>query len=254
MVGYYFLREDITRSIFASFPEANQNGTASNGWPTTTSKAGYAQASYLILPSKLHVTAGIRYTEDDNDVKRYISTFVNGKQTTAYNGQEPDFKFTKKTWRADADYFVTPQNMLYANVSTGFRSGGFNSGAFANANVPGAFRPETVTAYEAGSKNRFLDGRLQLDLAVYRNEFRNLQVQNQFLIPANGGGFTTSSAILNAASAHAQGVEVEVTALPIERLTVTASATATDTRYDSYGLNESYDAPRMWGVKLSGKF
>lgn len=118
--------------------------------------------------------------------------------------------------------------------STGFRSGGFNSGNFTNSAIPGAFQPETVTAYEVGSKNRFLDNRIQINLSAYLNEFKSLQVQNQFLIPSAGGGFTTSSAILNAASARAKGIELEIQTVPFKGLNVSGSATIMEATYKNY--------------------
>lgn len=49
--------------------------------------------------------------------------------TTVLTGATYDTaKFDKVTWRLAVDYDVTPDNLLYASVSTGFRSGGFNSG------------------------------------------------------------------------------------------------------------------------------
>ena len=251
LVGYFYLNEDISKSIFSSLPETTYTGAnQSNAWPKTTSNAGYAQASYFVLPDKLRLTAGIRYTDDKKDVYRYISNFVSGAHTETFAGQK-SFDFTRTTWRANADYFVAADNMLYGSVSTGFRSGGFNSGSFTNPAIPGSFSPETVTAYELGSKNRFLEGRLQVNAALFRNEFKNLQVQNQFLVPAAGGGFTTTSAILNAASAHAQGIEAELLTVPVANLRLSVTGTITDAKYDSYA---NVPAPALYSgtYNLSG--
>lgn len=253
IVGYYYLREVVPVSVFASFLESNMNGTSTQAVPTTTSNAVYGQASYFLVPDKLRVTAGVRYTSDKKDIARDIATFAGSDESPTFTdtGQRLHFKFRRTTWRGDVDYFVTPANMLYASVSSGFRSGGFNSGAFLNPAIPGAFGPETVTAYEAGSKNRFLDGKLQLNLSVYRNEFRNLQVQNQFLVPASSGGFTTSSAILNAASAHSQGLEFELEAIPVEHLDLALTGTIMEAKYDSYA---NVPAPALYSgtFNLSG--
>jgi iron complex outermembrane receptor protein len=53
-------------------------------------------------------------------------------------------------YKAGVEFDVAPQNMLYASVVTGFKSGGQS-----NADID-PYKPEDVTAYTIGSKNRFL--------------------------------------------------------------------------------------------------
>jgi iron complex outermembrane receptor protein len=77
------------------------------------------------------------------------------------------------TWKAGIDYDVTKENLLYATVSTGFKSGGLN-------NLPAdvgltTYAPEEITAYELGSKNRFVDDRVQVNLSVFRYDYKNYQ-------------------------------------------------------------------------------
>jgi TonB dependent receptor len=64
------------------------------------------------------------------------------------------------------------QNMLYASVSTGFSPGDVS----VTTNPTGdpyalGLDAETLTTYEIGSKNRFLDNRLQVNGAVYYNDY-----------------------------------------------------------------------------------
>ena len=243
IVGGYYLRDNIFKADFYSLAESNPNGTAVNAHPLVTAWAGFGQASYWIIPEKLRLTGGIRYTNEEKRITRDTATIVNGVITgiaptinsaTGAPFTPLDFTFKKVTWRANGEYYVTPRNLLYTTISTGFRSGGFNSGNFTNPAIPGAFQPEKVMAYEIGSKNRFLDNTLQINIAAYYNDFSNLQVQNQFLIPSAGGGFTTSSAILNAANATAKGVEIEVQAVPVKGLNIGASVTFQDATYSNY--------------------
>lgn len=238
IAGYFFFREDVKASFFSSCPTAARNtpGCAfAAGLPRTTSNAVFGQASLWLVPDRLRLTGGIRYTEDKKRITRANATTDAGQRlvTVTPTGQQFDLKFTKTTWRVNAEFHATEDNMLYATVSTGFRSGGFNAGFFTNPALPGGFGPENVTAYEFGSKNRFLDNRLQLNLSAYRNNFSDLQVQNQFLI-VTPNGTTTTSVILNAARAHSQGVEVELEAVPVDNLRLAVSATFMDAKYDDY--------------------
>ena len=239
ILGYYYFNEDVEASFFSSCPTAARNtaGCAfAAGLPETTSNAFFGQASYWVVEDVVRLTGGVRYTEDEKTVSRATATTDSRQRlvTVTRTGQQFDFTFEKTTWRVNAEYHATEDNMLYATVSTGFRSGGFNFGFFANPALPPSFGPEEVTAYEIGSKNRLLDNRLQLNLSAYYNEFEDLQVQNQFLIPSAGGGVTTTSVILNAASAYSMGLEVELEAVPVENLTVIVSGTLMEAKYDAY--------------------
>jgi iron complex outermembrane receptor protein len=249
IVGLYYL-DDKVFDEFGSFRTNINDGINGSRGPFTArvkSKAAYAQASYFITP-ELRMTGGIRYTEDKKtfDVTNY--RIVAGVDQIN-NSFKLAGTFKKATWRGGLDYFIDPDKMLYANVSTGFRSGGFNGGAGTNPLIPATFDPETVTAYEIGLKSRFADDKIQLNAALYRNEFRDLQVQNQFVV-----GLTTLSAIRNAAQAFAQGAEFELVARPVPELTLNATANFAKSEYKEYitGPPPNYPAAPN-GISLAGK-
>jgi len=249
ILGLYYLNDEVFDE-FGSFRTNINDGIAGSRGPFTAkviSKAAYAQASSYVLP-QLRLTGGIRYTEDKKTFDVTNFRIVAGVDVVN-NSFKLAGKFKKTTWRAGLDYFVTSDNMLYGNVSTGFRSGGFNGGAGTNPLIPATFAPETVTAYEIGSKNRFLNGALQLNLAAYRNDFRDLQVQNQFVV-----GATTLSAIRNAGKAYSQGIEIDLQARPTPELTLNATANFVKTRYTDYitGAPPNYPAAPA-GFSLAGK-
>ena len=109
---------------FGSFRTNINDGINGSRGPFTArvkSKAAYAQASYFITP-ELRMTGGIRYTEDKKtfDVTNY--RIVAGVDQIN-NSFKLAGTFKKATWRGGLDYFIDPDKMLYANVSTGFRSG-----------------------------------------------------------------------------------------------------------------------------------
>jgi iron complex outermembrane receptor protein len=135
--------------------------------------------------------------------------------------------FKKSTGRFAADYKLSKQNLIYVAYSTGFRSGGFNSGQ--QLEQVRTFLPEEVKAVEIGSKNRFFDNTLQINVAAFSNKYTNLQEQRQ--VPV---GATTISTIFNAAKAKAEGVEVEVEWRGIERLSVIAGLSLLDAKYTSF--------------------
>lgn len=144
-----------------------------------------------------------------------------------FGGTYDQKTFSKSTVRVAADYKLTKQNLLYVSYSTGFRSGGFNSGQALEA--VRTFSPEEVKAIEIGSKNRFLDNTLQINIAAFNNKFSNLQEQRQVPI-----GSATISTIFNAAKAKSNGVEIEAEWRGVERLTMTGSLSLLDAKYTSF--------------------
>ena len=149
--------------------------------------------------------------------------------TTVLTGATYDTAvFERTTWRVAADYQVTDDNLLYASVSTGFRSGGFNSGQGPAALQP-TFAPETVTAFEIGSKNRFAGNTLQFNVAAFYNRYRGLQEQRQ--VPQ---GATTLSIIENSGRARAYGVEAELIWEPADALRINATLAYLNARYTEY--------------------
>lgn len=63
-------------------------------------------------------------------------------------------KFDFVDWRAGLEFDIGPDSMLYAKVSTGHKSGGFND-SFNGSTIPEAFNPEKLVVYEIGSRNSF---------------------------------------------------------------------------------------------------
>jgi iron complex outermembrane receptor protein len=119
-------------------------------------------------------------------------------------------------------------SLVYASVSTGFRSGGFNSGQNTAALQP-TFDPEKVMAFEIGSKNRFADNRVQINVAAFYNKYTNLQEQRQ--VPV---GTTTLSIIENSGKARAYGAELEAIWKPVSALTVGTSLSWLNAKYTKY--------------------
>ena len=138
-----------------------------------------------------------------------------------------DATFSKATGKLAVDFKLSDSQLLYASVSTGFRSGGFNSGQALESFR--TFKPEEVTAFEIGSKNRFMSNTLQLNLAAFNNDYTNLQEQRQVAV-----GNTTVSTIFNAAKAKSKGLEAELEWRQSRDLTLGGSLSLLDAKYGNF--------------------
>ena len=131
------------------------------------------------------------------------------------------------SWQPDHD------DLVYVSASKGFRPGGPNVGvgnicgtsldALGLTQVPGQFSSDSLWSYEIGSKNTFLDHRLQINASLFYIDWRNIQ-QNVYL-PSCGEQFTA-----NLGKAKSEGGDVEVLYKPIDVLTFDLSAAYTDAR------------------------
>ncbi len=148
-------------------------------------------------------------------------------------------KWNKVTWLARADANVTNTTLVYASVSTGFKSGNIEDGG----RLAG---PETLTNYEIGSKMRLFGGRATLNVAAYYDDFKGYQV-NQAITTRDAAGNITGSQIVttNAKGAKSYGFEAELAANITRQDRVNISATVQKTKLDDLITvdNRLYFAP-----------
>ncbi|GGE88614.1 TonB-dependent receptor [Niveispirillum cyanobacteriorum] len=234
-----FVNQQLPRIVNGVATGVTGAGFYDDQYSETESYAVYAQGTYAVT-DELSFTAGARYTEDHKSFKFLRPALQNSSIAIGVTPpnigttNQPDVTFDKVTWRLAADYQVAEDSLLYASVSTGFRSGGYNTRTEA---AVFSFDPETVTAFEVGSKNRFLDNRLQLNIAAFFNDYKKLQEQRQ--VPV---GNTTASIIFNSAEAESYGVEVEAEWLVTDAFSLGGSLSLLSAEYTSF-----MDAPLPGG-------
>jgi iron complex outermembrane receptor protein len=147
----------------------------------TTSWAGFGQATFA-LSERFRAVGGVRYTTEKkfSDTERYNISNLPGPDpifpdippgSPIYNVDETA-TWSAFNWKAGIEYDIADRSLFYANVSTGFKAGGFFSGP------PGAdtYDPEHLTAYLIGFKNRLFDNRLQLNAELFYMDYRDQQI------------------------------------------------------------------------------
>ncbi|MBS0481307.1 MAG: TonB-dependent receptor [Proteobacteria bacterium] len=185
------------------------------------SYAAFAQATWTPV-DPLHITLGGRYTKDKRE----------GALTRVSNVATP-WTFTYDHSRFDPMVtvaFDAAEGMnLYAKYSTGYRAGGANS----RSSTFGAFGPEEVKAYEVGAKLDLLDRRVRLNVAGYIMDRTGTQIDfdNVDTAPFLADGVTpnptfnlhTENTANAPGTSKIRGLEVELTAKPVDNLTLGAS-------------------------------
>jgi iron complex outermembrane receptor protein len=198
----------------------------SHGTTKTESFAPFGQVDYDLGKTSvgipLTLTLGLRYTHD----RKYGYNYLDYELPAACGGpclisQGPfSTSWGQLTGKAGAEYQINDKAMAYASVSHGYLSGGNIIGL---AHVYG---PETLWSYEIGFKSRFLDDRVQLNIAGYHEDIKGLQVFVQS---------STQSGINNVnGTTKVNGLETELVAVPIDNLRLNLTVTLTDAKYGRY--------------------
>jgi iron complex outermembrane recepter protein len=204
----------------------------------TSSKAAFGQVVWDVTDA-LSLTGGLRYTEDSKSYTYYrynldgvtINPFVdpvgaangagyNGPNGTALTGRTSHFDGNRTDYHVSADYRFNPQVMAYVSVGTGYKSGGVGPRPF-NAEQAIGFGPEKLTSYEIGVKTDLFDRKVRFNTAVFYNDFKDAQLV--LLSCPQFGGPGPCALPQNAGDAKVSGVEVEITAIPVENLQIDLS-------------------------------
>ena len=168
----------------------------------------------------LTLSFGGRYSEETRTSSSFTSTLAGNVVRISV-----DEKFTSFSPRFSLNYAMTDDINLYTTISKGFKSGGVTR--FGTEGVP--YDPEIVWNYEVGMKADLLNNRLRVNAAVFYMNWSDMHVS--FLVPdllgATGGTFVS-----NADSAFSKGVEVSVTALPVDNLIVNFNVGYLDAELD----------------------
>jgi iron complex outermembrane receptor protein len=114
---------------------------------------------------------------------------------------------------------------LYGSVETGFKSGGF----FFSSDYD-VYQPETITAYTIGSKNRFLDNRLQANVELFYWSYHNQQISHLGTDSNHDTIFPTQ----NVGQSTIKGIEFDLQARPVTNTVLSADIQYNDAVYNSF--------------------
>ncbi len=209
----------------------------------TDAYAVFGEATWKAT-DRLSLTGGLRWTNEEKD-------FVFDNKVLNLAGQvvgqsiagQADKTFSAITPKVSAQYQWTDDVLQYVTWSKGFKSGGFDNRATRLDLATRPFAPENVDSYETGLKTELFDRRARLNLAVFYNDYKDLQVS--YSDPAYPGNSIRG----NAGKAHTYGVELESDVRPTERLGLQASVGYLFAVYDRYrnagGVGVNADGHRL---------
>ena len=256
VVGGYFFdeKQDSEQQIFQGMFQDNRVPANIK----VRSYAAFGQAT-VSLTEAFRLIGGVRYTYERNRTAGAIYTFVPPFPVPpedlpvlqlAFGGRT---SFDALNWRAGAEFDVTPDSMLFATVSTGFKAGGFNQ-TIAPDDI---YDPEKITAFEIGSRNTFLDGRLILNFEGFWWKLRDSQIAHVKFDPAGNINLVTD----NAGEAEIRGANVELRAALSDSDTLRFFAEYNDAEYTDFTYDTAFSIfgaplfnPQSTGCPVSAPF
>lgn len=127
------------------------------------------------------------------------------------------------------NYAPNKDSLLYANVSRGFKSGGFNGASAQTHSQLTPYMPEELTDYEAGVKLSLLDRRVQFNASAFYYDYRDKQEQTIAVTPVGN-----ISGLTNIPKSRVKGMEFQLNALLAPGLTQNLSVAYLETRILDY--------------------
>lgn len=225
--GVYFLREDSAQHTDLRLPlyalRAVSESTTAN-----TAYALFGDLSGLLAPN-LRLRGGLRYSQENREID-LVQTLDDPLGIQGAPGRSMVSQNDEQNWDSLTPEFsllYTPHSnaFVYAKVSRGFKSGGFNAYV-----AQPSFDPEYLWAYEAGMKLTLPGAKLRLNMALFHYDYTDMQIFT--LLPGSPSG--TLPVIDNAAKASIRGLDLELWHYPTANLEMHASATVLDARFDEF--------------------
>ncbi len=188
----------------------------------------FGELTYHAGPS-LRAIAGIRLLRASQHFTREGDRYYAGGPTTAVI----DSSASAVTPRFALDWDVDAATTVYANIAKGFRLGSANRPVPLTAlvrqdlatlglppTIPASYKPDSLWSYEVGSKSRLWGGKLNLNLAAFYIDWKD--IQQDVVLPQSAFDFET-----NVGRARSVGLEAEARLKATDSLTLSAAGSIT---------------------------
>lgn len=196
------------------------------------SYAGYAQVEWRpgadLFQDRLTLTGGLRWTrEKKRSWVNHPDEVDEANNPTPWE-EKRSKSYTNTSPTAVAAWDFTDNVNGYIKLAYGWKAGGFNGEPTSREEFVNPYGAEKMRSVEVGMKSRWLDNRLQVNLAAFNNRSTDMQMS---IFAADGGA---SSTVENAGRATIRGFEAELVALPTADLQFGVNYGYLDTHYGKF--------------------
>lgn len=190
--------------------------------------AAFGQVDWRVAGG-LHVIGGLRGQYEKQTVTgRVFGPLVAGDALfpgATLNSGTRSRDDSALTGKAGVRYEFTRNLQIYGSYTRGYKAFALDIDATTNFATQTGIAPEHVNAYELGAKWIAPGGKFDINAALFRSDFSNLQVQALISDPAAG---TFLTVLQNAGKSRSQGFEAEMNFRPSSEFSVAANFTLVD--------------------------
>lgn len=185
-----------------------------------------------VLTKGLSVTLGIRYDWEQIKGHTYIQGLNKQRIYNIIRNQRDKDTYSQVTPKIALQYTFFNKDIVYASITKGYKSGGFNNTA--QNDEDRTFDPEYSWSYELGTKASCLNNLIYTDISLFYIRWSDQQVSQT---QPNGRGFI----LRNAGRSESKGVEASVHLNVLENLTFQVNYGYTHAQFKDYNDNNGND-------------
>ncbi|WP_443970398.1 TonB-dependent receptor [Sphingobium sp. CR28] len=201
-----------------------------------TEQAVFGEGTFHVTP-KWQVTGGARYFKYTSSVQGALTLPLLGDPLSPYE-LEPSGGNAKQdgwVWKFNSSYNVTPDLMVYATYSKGYRIGGPNRVAPCPDPVPVnqqnacalpnevQYGPDTTKNLEVGFRTQLFDRKLSFNFSVFDIKWEGIQVDSATFYGVTG-------ITVNGGAAKSRGFETSFQLRPVPGLSIQGNYSYTDAK------------------------
>ncbi len=219
---------------------------------TTTSWSAFGQLEYA-LGERWALIGGLRYTDEERELD-YLSVDNGGllppDQNTMF-AYKDTINTDNITGKLELDWNVSDDALLYASVSLGSKSAGFNTGLLDETGLFGAtirsdvpYDEEELTSYEIGIKSDLFGGSSRFNASIFYYDYTDFQAF----------AFVNLNQVIFNTDATITGMELEFVTHPVEGLEILIGAALLDAQAQDIPLNDGSGITRDRDMTLAPDF
>lgn len=180
----------------------------------------------------LSLTMGIRYDWEQIKGHTLINTVNKNNVYNIIRDQRDKDTYSQLTPKIALQYTFLNKDIVYASITKGYKSGGFNNTA--QLEEDRTFDPEYSWSYELGTKASCLNNLIYTDISLFYIRWSDQQVSQT---QPNGRGFI----LRNAGKSESKGIEASVHINALENLTFQVNYGYTHAKFKEYDDKKDND-------------
>lgn len=231
MVGAFFFNDGYKKSLSTTY--ISQDYCTPKFYDTPTTGVSLYHQSSLDIVGGLQAQVGLRfdYEHAHEDYKAYRTAVWATELGSPVDVYDSKLSFTQLTPKFTLRYLTESNELFYASLTRGYKTGGFNSTFLQDDER--TYKPEYNWNYEVGTKVSFLDHALDAEVTLFYVDWRHQQITQTI---AGVGNITR-----NAGHSESKGVEVGLTVRPVQPLTFNLNYGYTYAHFKDYKRSETID-------------